>query len=714
MTYIATSHCPHCFKPSRQALCQACGFDRDRYVEEAQHLALFTEIGGQYTLGRMLGSGGFAIVYIAKKAGEDTLFAVKEYFPEQLASRSRSGSQVIQKSGESKAQWFATCYKRFIDEARLLETCQKHPSIAGIVRYADLVEQNGSAYLVMEYLDGCSLFDAWLPQQKLSPAQIKPWLKPLLDTLEKLHQRQIYHRDISLKNIFLRGGPQKLDDPVLMDFGLAREGVRESHIKSSVIGVGTPDYLAPEQAANNPETRIDARTDLYSLGAVLFHCLNGTPPPTVETRRLGAPLVFALKDLDPNLKATIESCLSLAKEGRPQDAAALKKRLAAFLHTGETIIPDHEDAQLRATDLALWQQARRLDTLAGYQSYLQNCQLCQQQEAAEEAVKRLGLEAELKKHRPQKPDNPSKLWLWLVLVSFFIAAAVFVKTHTDAGDLSTDGSEVIVWPTPAKPDPYKMDMVAITGGCFQMGSPASEKDRENDEKQHQACVADFYLGKHEVSKGQFAAFVSATGYRTEAEAGDGCHFWTGTEWKKDKQRHWRNLGFAQNDDHPVACVSWNDAQAYIAWLNQQTHKNYRLPTEAEWEYAARAGTATPFYTGACISTQQANYHGHYDYNSCGAKTGLYLGGTSAVGGYPANPWGLYDMAGNVWEWTCSAYVADYDGSESKCISNNDAKTLRVLRGGSWSSHPWRLRSAVRDRSTPGTRGIDVGFRLSRM
>ncbi|GAB6141936.1 hypothetical protein JCM14076_26650 [Methylosoma difficile] len=258
------------------------------------------------------------------------------------------------------------------------------------------------------------------------------------------------------------------------------------------------------------------------------------------------------------------------------------------------------------------------------------------------------------------------------------------------------------------------DMVAITGGCFQMGSPASEKDRENDEKQHQACVADFYLGKHEVSKGQFAAFVSATGYRTEAEAGDGCHFWTGTEWKKDKQRHWRNLGFAQNDDHPVACVSWNDAQAYIAWLNQQTHKNYRLPTEAEWEYAARAGTATPFYTGACISTQQANYHGHYDYNSCGAKTGLYLGGTSAVGGYPANPWGLYDMAGNVWEWTCSAYVADYDGSESKCISNNDAKTLRVLRGGSWDSGPRWLRSANRDGYTAGIRFNDVGFRLSRM
>jgi formylglycine-generating enzyme required for sulfatase activity len=138
-----------------------------------------------------------------------------------------------------------------------------------------------------------------------------------------------------------------------------------------------------------------------------------------------------------------------------------------------------------------------------------------------------------------------------------------------------------------------------------------------------------------------------------------------------------------------------------------------LPTEAEWEYAARAGTNTPFYTGNCISTTQANYDGNYDYANCGAKTGTYKQTTVAIGSYSANPWGLHDMAGNVWEWTCSDYVNSYDSSELKCSTGN-TNTLRVLRGGSWNYNPGGLRSADRNFYSPGNRGVNLGFRLSRM
>ena len=135
-------------------------------------------------------------------------------------------------------------------------------------------------------------------------------------------------------------------------------------------------------------------------------------------------------------------------------------------------------------------------------------------------------------------------------------------------------------------------MVRIPGGRFQMGSPAAETGRDGDEGQHWVSLSAFEMGAHEVTVGAFRRFVAASGYRTEAEQGDGCWVSTGGQWEQKKDRDWRNPNFAQGDDHPVVCVSWNDALAYAKWLSAQTGKTYRLPTEAEWEYAARGGTTT--------------------------------------------------------------------------------------------------------------------------
>lgn len=256
-------------------------------------------------------------------------------------------------------------------------------------------------------------------------------------------------------------------------------------------------------------------------------------------------------------------------------------------------------------------------------------------------------------------------------------------------------------------------MVHIKGGSFMMGSPETEAGRYTNEKQHSVMVNDFYLGQTEVTVGQFKAFVIATNYQTDAEKGDGCYGWIGTSWEKDKKFNWRNVGFSQTAQQPVVCVSWNDAFAFVAWLNKVSGKNYGLPTEAQWEYAARGGTTTPFYTGECISTDQANYNGTIDYNNCGT-TGIYKKQTLAVGSYPPNPWGLLDMAGNAWEWTCSEYDDKYAGKENQCISNNDANTLQVVRGGSWGGNPVSLRAARRGGYNPGSRSGNIGFRLSRM
>jgi formylglycine-generating enzyme required for sulfatase activity len=269
------------------------------------------------------------------------------------------------------------------------------------------------------------------------------------------------------------------------------------------------------------------------------------------------------------------------------------------------------------------------------------------------------------------------------------------------------------------------ELVVIPAGRFTMGSRPTEQalanaadvskthtDRES--AQHAVSVRSFAAGKYAVTKGEFAAFAQAKGYQTEAEAGDGCFGWTGTEWKKDKAYNWRSVGFAQSNDHPVVCVSWNDAQAYIQWLNQTSGKAFRLLSEAEREYATRAGTQTAFWWGDSINTSKANYNGNFQYN--GSPKGQYRQATVPVGSFNANPFGLYNVHGNVWEWTEDCFHDNYNGAPtdgSAWTTNCGGTERRAIRGGSWTSFPAFLRSASRFSYTPNSRVGFTGLRVAR-
>jgi formylglycine-generating enzyme required for sulfatase activity len=236
------------------------------------------------------------------------------------------------------------------------------------------------------------------------------------------------------------------------------------------------------------------------------------------------------------------------------------------------------------------------------------------------------------------------------------------------------------------------EMLVVPAGKFMMGSPDSEPGRASWEgPQHEVTFAQpFAVGRDAVTRGQFAAFVNATGYGT-------------TDL-------WRNPDFNQDNSHPVVCVTWDDAKAYAAWLAEITGRPYRLLSEAEWEYAARAGTTTPFWWGSSITPAQANYDGRQVYEGGGSK-GEYRAGTVPAGSFRPNPWGLYNVHGNVWEWCEDAWHVGYSGAPtdgSAWISGNSG---RVVRGGSWSSDPWYLRAAQRLRLTAV---IDlVGVRVAR-
>ncbi|RKZ73618.1 MAG: hypothetical protein DRQ57_13780 [Gammaproteobacteria bacterium] len=245
------------------------------------------------------------------------------------------------------------------------------------------------------------------------------------------------------------------------------------------------------------------------------------------------------------------------------------------------------------------------------------------------------------------------------------------------------------------------EMVVIPAGRFQMGDiTGNGYDREKPV--HEVSVESFAMGRYPVTVGEFKQFVESTRYKTEAETGDGAYVWNKEkqEVEKPKDANWHNPYFSQTDNHPVVCVSWNDAVAYTKWLNEQTGQPYRLPTEAEWEYAARAGTKTDYWWGNEIDKSQANY-------------GMNLKQTSPVGDYKANPFGLYDTVGNVWEWCTDNWHENYEGAPTDgSVWKGGEESLRVLRGGSWVGNPTNVRSAYRVRYNPVIRVDYYGFRVA--
>jgi formylglycine-generating enzyme required for sulfatase activity len=263
------------------------------------------------------------------------------------------------------------------------------------------------------------------------------------------------------------------------------------------------------------------------------------------------------------------------------------------------------------------------------------------------------------------------------------------------------------------------EMVVVPAGTFSMGSPADEQGRFADEGPQYAVTISTRLavGKLAVTLDQFAAFVRETGY----DAGSQCYSWSGGNWTVVLGRSWRNPGFPQNGSHPVVCVSFNDAKAYAAWLAKKTGKSYRLLSEAEWEYAARAGSTTRYPFGDnddefCRHGNGADRtvkKGMPDWTVLPCDDGhLY---TAPGGTFRANAFGLHDMLGNAWQWMQDCYNPTYkdapaDGSASTA---GDCES-RVLRGGSWASNPRHLRSAARIGNNPDVRGNSrVGFRVAR-
>ncbi|MFM7058631.1 MAG: formylglycine-generating enzyme family protein [Planctomycetota bacterium] len=254
-----------------------------------------------------------------------------------------------------------------------------------------------------------------------------------------------------------------------------------------------------------------------------------------------------------------------------------------------------------------------------------------------------------------------------------------------------------------------IELVRISKGTFTQGSPASEQGREVDEAAREVTLSrDFSLGTTPVTVGQFRRFVASTNHKTEAESGSSGGFGVmGGKLVQQPQFNWRNPGYAQTDEHPVTIVTVADAAAFLSWLSSQAGRTMTLPTEAQWEYACRAGSAGRFHNGNDDTAMDAIGWSQKNASLSPMPVKQKL----------PNAFGLYDMSGNVYEWCqdiYNLYPAESVSDPLQLQGQPGEKVRNVLRGGSWMRLPKRCRSAARYRATPGTRNAENGFRVATM
>jgi formylglycine-generating enzyme required for sulfatase activity len=624
--------------------------------------------------------------------------------------------------------------KLLIEEAaRARQLAHQH-----IVRVYDWAQDpaTGSYFIIMECLDGEDLDSLLAREGPLDLGRALEVLAPVADALDYAWERHgLVHRDIKPANVFVaRGGDVKL-----LDFGIAARARAGGAALEAPATSGTAGYRAPEAGGSSgAPTR---GLDVYAVAVMLYRMLTGALPAGGATARPDALNLaqwdalragFAARPDDR--PASVTELLSRlraaqgpsADELRAQAEAAQRAEADAARARAEQAA---RDAQARKLAQAQAEQRARLDAAAKAELERQRREQERAAKAAaeaaraarKEALRRQLLErraAEVEKARLEREEEQRK-------AAQAKAAAAYIAEQKRARQEQAARAQAELtqlMPTPASPvadtegvlrdrfgdaEQKGPELVLLPTGRFQMGSPEHERKIAMAAGSQPAWLArelpqhwvgiekPIAMGRYPVTVGEWRMFVAATGWRPSGEV------------------DWDAPGFAQTDRHPVVGINWFDAIRYVRWLSEVTGKSYRLPSEAEWEYACRAGTKTAFSFGDTISPEQANYDGNFTYN--GGPRGEYRRGTTPVGTFAANPWGLFDMHGNVWEWVQDVVHDNYDGAplDGSAWEDGGDQARRVLRGGSWLYTPRYLRSALRNGFSAALSNDIVGFRVVR-
>ena len=718
------------------------------------HLPVGTLLqGGRYEIIRYISSGGFGCTYEAR----DTKFksrvksvAIKEFFVKDFCNRDADSNTVVVATN-SKVELVNKLRGKFLEEADALFELE-HPNI---VRVTDTFEENGTAYYVMEYISGTTLAAIVDKEGSLSEEKALGYIRQVADALKYVHSHKRSHFDVKPQNIMVDSN----DRAVLIDFGVSKQYDEVNGVNTSTLVGYTPGY-APMELTYNDIAEFSPTTDIYSLGATLFNLVTGTVPPSAgRVNEDGLPVPV---DVSAQVFDAIKAAMQPRRKDRPQNideflclvengnvkgengklkdesdgetvlngnvkGASKREGENLFTHTASESSFDEvkgENGKLVADEsqsIDVVEVPDSADTVIsneGEKSHSANNEILrsaqndnsangrQNDKDGKEEVERrnekehsAGAVISNASEKSQKNKPGKSLWLILLLLLVAVAGAWFLFGGTGNGDApkkDTTKKQIVKKDTPTPPQGDEQEqqvvqdnsfktrefkvgkvsfkMVAVEGGKFRMGS----EDGESDEKPvHDVTVSDYYIGETEVTQALWEAVMGS------------------------------NPSFIKGKENPVENVSYNDCVDFINELNIMLEdelpqgRKFRLPTEAEWEYAARGGNKSQEckFSGSNSISKVA----WYDDNSNST--------THPVKQKQSNELGLYDMSGNVWEW-CYDWYDDYSPSLQTNPQGPSLGSNRVLRGGSWNDFAQSCRVANRDNGSPDYRDGINGLRLA--
>ena len=600
-----------------------------------------TVLQNRYRIIALLGQGGMGAVYRAWDLRLEGPAAVKEFVPQPGLD----------------AATLAQLRDQFKQEAVVLSRL----SHLHLVRVRDFFEDYGNAYLVMDLIEGENLETRILRQQTIPEPEAVAWMLQLLDALAYCHSQGVIHRDIKPQNVIL--DPQ--GRAVLVDFGLVKLwNPNDPQTRTVLRGMGTPEYAPPEQYGKQGQTT-DPRSDLYSLGATFYHALTGQAPSTASDRMADPHLFQPVRALNPRVSAATEAAITRAMEpardARFASAMEMRGAVARCAPAAGPPVFQRLPASSGAPPWLVWAGVTLLVLLLlGWGGSA----LFRALASTPPPVPTLTTTATLTPSPTQTPTPTATSTPTLTATptpTLEPTANAIPPRDAQLGDTWTRLADGMV-------------MVYVPAGEFRMGS----EDGYDDEKPvHTVALDGFWIDRTEVTNAQYTRCVAAGTCRASYYADDS-----------------RFNGATQ----PVVGVFWDDAAAYAAWVGG------RLPTEAEWEYAARGTEGRVYPWGNTWDCAKGNFD-----TDCGSD--IYES-TAPVGSFPAGAsWvGALDMAGNVWEWVADWY-GPYPSGKQVNPTGPASGDYRVLRGGAFRSSGVVARCAFRYRVVPVDRFGYLGFRV---
>ena len=667
---------PDCPKPLNQdnsKFCQTCG------------TPLVYLLLDRFEVLKVIAQGGFGRTYLAldtQKLQEQCVLKQLVYSAPESLGKGRAESM-------------------FLEEAKKLQTLGTHPQIPALFAFFSHQERH---YLVQEWIEGHTLKQE-LTKGPFSELKTRQVLADILPVLSFIHQKNVIHRDIKPENIMRHQATGKL---VLIDFGISKNFCIETLTKTGTI-VGSHGYSSREQIM---EGKTSPRTDLFSLGVSCFHLMTLVSPLELSVN-YGFSWIehwrsHLTQTLTPEFEAIITKLLAVKPDERYHSAEEVLSALAQLpeapteinvrTDSKQHISKNNRDSgptEPMRTDPFITQESSQSEVLDksvqdSPMHFLNRRRL----------LKYLGLGIigsggsiiawAMFGNRPrqQTPKNipPFKLSGRSKAIGQYSTIKV-----DRSGNSDTPASITIELIREDLGNDIFLDLAKIQSGNFLMGSLTSEPWRDQDESpRHPVTLQSFLMGIYEVTQSQWQAVSQFAKVNIDLRVDDSTF---------------------KGGNRPVERVSWYEAVEFCQRLSQVTGHRYRLPTEAEWEYACRAGTTSPFAFGNTLTSTLANFDASSTYAI--EKRGEFRKITTDVGEFFANQWGLHDMHGNVMEWCLDTWHSNYENApiDGSAWIDQDNEKYRVLRGGSWFDPPKINRSANRSKKRPSVRQGDVGLRV---